>query len=174
MSRPGAYRIEPLGGRSRTGFSCGIEALDRYFKQQSGQESRRHVASCFVGVNAADGAIGGYYTLSATSVLLEDLQDSLRKKLPRYPEVPAALLGRLAVDLQHRSKGLGKLLLYDAMRRTLKADLAATVLIADAKDEAAASFYCSYDFIDFGKGCSWLYLPVAEIAKVFSRAQATK
>ncbi len=172
MSQQGSYRIEPLGGHSRAGFSCGIEALDRYFKQQAGQESRRHVASCFVGVNAADGAIGGYYTLSATSVLLEDLQDSLRKKLPRYPEVPAALLGRLAVNLQHRGKGLGKLLLYDAMRRTLKADLAAALLVVDAKDDAAASFYRAYDFIDFGKGRSRLYLPVSEIAKVFSRAQA--
>ena len=58
------------------------------------------------------------------------------------------------------------------MRRTLKADLAAAVLIVDAKDEAAASFYRAYDFIDFGKGRSRLYLPVSEIAKVFSRAQA--
>ena len=103
------------------GFSCGIEALDRYFKQQAGQESRRHAASCFVGVHATDGAIGGYYTLSATSVLLEDLQDHLRRKLPRYPDVPAALLGRLAVDdVRHRGQGLGKLLLYDAMQHTVR------------------------------------------------------
>ncbi len=173
MSGQGAYRIEPLGNHSRAAFSCGVEALDRYFKSQAGQDSRRHAANCFVAVHAG-GEAAGYYTLSALSVLLQDLEEGQRKKLPRYPEVPAALLGRLAVDLNHRGRRLGKLLLYDAMWRTIHSDLAAALLIVDAKDDEAAGFYRSYDFVDLGKGGSRLYLPVSEIAKVFSRAKPTK
>ncbi len=163
------YAIEPLGTQhDRTAFSSGAEPLDRYFKQQAGQESRRHVANCFLGVHRAEKTIGGYYTLSATAVIFDDLPEEFRKKLPRYPEVPAALLGRLAVDLAHRRRGLGDFLLFDAMRRTLHADLAAAVLIVDAKDEQAASFYRRHGFLDIGPGRGRLFLPVSRIAKIFA------
>jgi hypothetical protein len=58
--------------------------------------------------------------------------------------------------------------LFDAMRRTLHADLAAAVLVIDAKDEQAVSFYRRYDFLDIGPGRKRLYLPVSEIAKAFA------
>ena len=162
------YVIEPLGNHhDRAAFSCGVEPLDRYFKQQAGQEARRHVANCFVGMHRSENAIGGYYTLSATAVIFDELPEEFRKKLPRYPQVPAALVGRLAVATRHRGKRLGELLLFDAMRRTLEADLAAAILVVDAKDEAAANFYRSYDFLDIGPGRRRLYLPITEIAKIF-------
>ncbi len=163
------YTIERLGAQhDRAVFSCGVEPLDRYFKQQAGQESRRHVANCFVGVHKAERVVGGYYTLSATAVIFDDLPEEFRKKLPRYPGVPAALLGRLAVDLAHRLRGLGDFLLFDAMRRTLHADLAAAVLIVDAKDEQAAGFYQRHGFLDIEPGRGRLFLPVSRIAKIFA------
>jgi GNAT superfamily N-acetyltransferase len=161
-----SYAIEPLGKHhDRAAFSCGVEALDRYLKQ-AGQESRRHVANCFVAVQRSSNAAAGYYTLSATSIIFESLPENFRKKLPRYPAVPAAVLGRLAVDLEHRGKGLGERLLLDAMRRTLHSGLAAAVLVADVKDEQAASFCYQYGFLDIGSGRTRLYLPVVKIAKL--------
>lgn len=145
-----------------------MEPLDRYFKQQAGQEGRRHVANCFVASHRTDKTVGGYYTLSATAVIFDSLPDEFRKRLPRYPEVPAALLGRLAVDTNHRGRGLGEFLLFDGMRRTLQADLAAAILVVDAKDASAANFYRHYDFLDIGPGRNRLYLPVSEIAKIFA------
>jgi hypothetical protein len=56
---------------------------------------------------------------------LTALSEAFAKKLLRYPEVPAALVGRLTVDRQHRNKRLGETLLLDAMRRTLQSGLAA-------------------------------------------------
>jgi ribosomal protein S18 acetylase RimI-like enzyme len=162
------YVIEPLGKHhDRATFSCGVEPLDRYLKQQAGQENRRHVANCFVAMHRSEKKICGFYTLSATAAIFDQLPETFRKKLPRYPEVPAALLGRLAVDTHHRGKRLGEFLLFDAMRRTLQADLAAAILVVDAKDEAAANFYRSYDFLDIGQGRRRLYLPISEIAKIF-------
>ena len=80
------YTIEPLGNQhDRVAFSCGVEPLDRYFKQQAGQEARRHVANCFVGIDRNENTIGGYYTLSATAVIFDELPDEFKKKLPRYP-----------------------------------------------------------------------------------------
>lgn len=164
MIEPALYIMEPLGKHhDRAAFSCGVEPLDHYFKQQAGQESHCHIANCFVAVSQTTNAIGGYYTLSATAVIFYSLPDTFKKNLPRYPEVPAALLGRLAVDLGHRGKRVGETLLLDAMRRTLQSGLAAAVLVVDPKDEQAARFYHRYGFLDIGPGRTRLYIPVSEI-----------
>ncbi|MCM5415810.1 GNAT family N-acetyltransferase, partial [Escherichia coli] len=80
----------------RTSFLCGSDALDRYIKEHVTQDIRRRIAACFVAVDN-DHHIIGYYTLSAASILLTDLPEHLRKKLPRYPTIPAIRMGRLAV-----------------------------------------------------------------------------
>jgi predicted GNAT family N-acyltransferase len=164
---PSTCRLEPLGGgHDRGAFSCGVEALDRYFHVQAGQDTRRRIASCFVAV-AEDGAVAGYYTLSATSVALAELPPALAKRLPRYPVVPATLLGRLAVHQQRRGEGLGELLLFDAFSRTLRSEIASYLFVVDAKDEAAQTFYERYRFLKLPSAGRRLFLPVAEIAAMF-------
>jgi predicted GNAT family N-acyltransferase len=165
---PGAYRVEPLSERhDRESFSCGVEVLDRYFRTQAGQDSRKRVASCFVLV-ADDGSVAGYYTLSATSIALGDLPPVLMKKLPRYPLLPATLMGRLAVDQRRRSRGLGELLLFDAFSRTLRSEIASYAFVVDAKDDAAQAFYERYRFIRLPSAGRRLFLPLAEIADLFA------
>jgi len=165
---PAAYRIEPLGDRHNRGtFSCGADALDRYFRTQAGQDSRKRVASCFVLV-ADDGSVAGYYTLSATNIALADLPPALVKKLPRYPALPATLMGRLAIDQRQRGRGLGELLLFDAFSRTLRSEIASYAFVVDAKDDAAQAFYERYRFIQLPSAGRRLFLPLAEIAGLFA------
>ena len=103
MSAGPVYRILPLDPRyDRSGFDCGVEALDRYLRMQVGQDSRKRVTACFMACPSGEQTIAGYYTLAATSIALTDLPPDLIKRLPRYPAVPATLLGRLAVDRRHR------------------------------------------------------------------------
>lgn len=100
-----APRIELLGGQhDRAGFACGKEALDQYFQRQVTQDARRRLASPFVMVMPG-GSIGGYYTLSSTAVRLHDLPEELARRLPRYPLVPAILIGRLAIDRRYHGQG---------------------------------------------------------------------
>lgn len=165
---PAAYRVEPLGElHDRVTFSCGVEALDRYFRMQAGQDSRKRVASCFVLV-ADDGSVAGYYTLSATSIALGDLPPTLVKKLPRYPLLPATLMGRLAVDQRRRGRGLGELLLFDAFSRTLRSEIASYAFVVDAKDDTAQAFYGRYRFMRLPSAGRRLFLPLAEIADLFA------
>jgi predicted GNAT family N-acyltransferase len=165
---PSAYRFEPLGDRhNRAVFSCGVEALDRYFRTQAGQDSRRRVASCFVLV-AEDGSVAGYYTLAATSVALVDLPPALAKRLPRYPVVPATLMGRLAVHQERRGRRLGELMLFDAFSRTLRSEIASYAFVVDAKDDAAQAFYERYRFMRLPSAGRRLFLPLAEIAALFT------
>ena len=142
-----SVRIQPLSAEHDRGtFSCGVPALDRYLREQAGQDARRRVAAPFVAT--ADGVkVLGFYTLSATSIQLTDIPATLAKKLPRYPRLPATLLGRLATDLSARGIGLGRVLLVDAITRAVRSEIASFALVLDAKDEAAAAFYERESFI---------------------------
>jgi len=163
------YRIEPLGKHNRAAFSCGKPELDRYLRERAGQEARRRVTAPFVAVVPDTGAIAGYYTLSALSVSLGYLPPDVARRLPRYPAVPATLLGRLAVDRQHQRKGLGEFLLMDALRRSLDetANVGSVAVVVDALDDEARAFYEHFDFIRLPEQPTRLFLPMATIAKLF-------
>jgi GNAT superfamily N-acetyltransferase len=157
-----SFRIEPLpGGRDRSQFLSGSAALDRYLRLQASQDVKRRIATCFVAIGLETNLVAGYYTLSACGVSLNDLSPETAKKLPRYPVVPAALLGRLAVDRSHRGKGLGGVLLGDALMRTARAELGVFALVVDAKDETAQSFYEHYGFTLLPGETRRLCLPIA-------------
>jgi ribosomal protein S18 acetylase RimI-like enzyme len=160
------FRIEPLGAEhDRSGFSCGVEALERYLKTQTGQDQRRGAASCFVALDASN-VLAGYYTLAMTSVDLADLPDSMAKKLPRYPKIPAALLGRLAIDQRFQRHKLGQRLLYSAMLQIVRSNIACAMFVVDAKDEMAAAFYTKFGFLRLGSCGLKLFMPISEITKL--------
>lgn len=163
--------IVPLAdSHDRRAFKCGAEPLDRYFHSQAGQDQRRRIAACFVLVDREQGRVAGYYTLSAFSVLGEDLPPALLKKLPRYDQIPATLLGRLAIDQIYRSRGLGSHLLVDALKRSLvhSRQVASWAVVVDAKDESAVAFYVRHGFIALPSARDRLFLPMKTIAELFA------
>jgi ribosomal protein S18 acetylase RimI-like enzyme len=145
----------------RTGFSCGVPALDRYLRELATQDIRRRVSNCFVALDATS-KIAGYYTFAATSLPLTELPPDQAKRLPRYPSLPACLVGRLAVDQGFRGHGLGSQLIVDAIARAMRAEPAIFALIVDAKDEVALGFYEHLGFQRFASRPMTLYLPIAE------------
>ncbi|MEO9132117.1 MAG: GNAT family N-acetyltransferase [Sphingomonas sp.] len=134
------YRIELLGKQDRSTFASGSDPLDRYLRERAAQDMRRRVASCFVAI-AADGTIAGFYTIAATSLMLDLLSAEHARRLPRYPTIPAVLLGRLAVASAHQGKRLGGALVADALLRVTRTEVMAYAMLVDAKDEPAARFY---------------------------------
>jgi predicted GNAT family N-acyltransferase len=164
----GAFLVEPLNPQhDRERFDCGVEALNRYLRTQARQEMDRGGAVIYVLVPADQPTtVAGYYSLSSTAVRLSDLPDATRKRLPRYPLVPATLLGRLAVDQAHRGRGFGERLLVDSLQRSLTASrsVASVAVIVDAKDAAGAAFYARYGFIAFPNQPLRLFLPIKTIA----------
>jgi GNAT superfamily N-acetyltransferase len=169
------FFIEPLSEHDRGEFSCGSEALDRYFKLQVTQDIRRRVTHCFVAVETEKLVVAGYYTLAAASVPTPDLPDAITKKLPRYPALPAIRVGRLAVDLRFRGQGLGGALLADAATKGLRPEAAAFAMLVDAKDEEAVSFYEHHGFQRFQSQPRSLFLALATAEKALAaRAGRTK
>lgn len=160
----GGFAIAALGQEhDRAGFSCGVEALDRYFQQQVSQDIKRRATACYVAVELATGNVAGYYTLAASGVPLGELPDSLTKRLPRYPLVPVARLGRLAVGMAYQGKKLGGALVWDAVTRAIRSEVAVAALVVDAKDDQAAAFYRHLGFVSLDSDGRRLVLPLATI-----------
>lgn len=159
------FLIEALGsGHDRAAFSSGVDALDRYFREQVTQDVRRRTTACYVALDREKAKVAGYYTLAAGGVPLAEMPQELAKKLPRYPSVPVARVGRLAIDRSYRGRRLGSGLLWDAGLRALRSEVAVFALVVDAKDEQAASFYRHHGFVAFGSRPSQLVLPLAKLA----------
>jgi len=114
-----------------------------------------------------DGAIAGYYTLSAASITATALPADVVKKLPRYDQIPAILLGRIAVDLKYRGMGFGRYLLADALKRARANEIAAFAVVVDAKDEEAKRFYLRAGFVPLPDRPMTLFRTMADIAALF-------
>lgn len=113
--------------------------------------------------------IAGYYTLASYSVSPGVLPPDVARKLPRYPQLPAAMLGRLAIAEKFKGQGLGEHLLLDAMKRSLDQSMVMGLfaLFVEAKDEHAADFYRHYDFVPLPTQPLRLFLPMKTIADLF-------
>jgi predicted GNAT family N-acyltransferase len=146
----------------RAAFRCGVPALDDYLHKYAAQQNAKGLSTVFLMVDdAVPSKIFGFYTLSAAQIDVQQISDTERKKLPRYP-VPCFRMGRLARAIESRGAGLGEILVGCAVDRCLHARslVGAYALLVDAKDETAKSFYERYGFIPCIDAPMTLYLPL--------------
>jgi ribosomal protein S18 acetylase RimI-like enzyme len=141
------FTIEPLAkAHDRSGFTCGNDRIDTYFRQTVSQDVKRRYAVCFVACEISTHIVAGFYTLSSSNVPLTNVPEDLAKKLPRYPIVPAVLIGWLGRHEDFRGCGLGEALLFDAIRTVAKAPIGAHAIFADAIDDHAVAYYEKFGF----------------------------
>jgi GNAT superfamily N-acetyltransferase len=161
--------ITPLGDQhDRKTFDCGEASLNQYLNRYAYQDIRRRLNRVFVVSPPAEPRLViGYYSLSAGSLAAVDLPEKLRRRLPRYP-VPVVLLGRLAVAKSHQGKGLGAILIADALQRIALASrvIAVYAVVVDALNERAAEFYQQFGFIRLPGQPLKLFLPMETVTKM--------
>lgn len=150
--------------RQSSGFSCGHPALDDWLTHYAGQNQRRNNTRTFLGIIDADGPVVGYY--STCTAIIEPDDEARRYGVGQrdYP-IPAVLLARLAVDRKWQGCGVGQQLLAHALRTVLAANefVGFEVLVVDAIDEAAETFYGKHGFIRFHEAKGRLFLPIKQI-----------
>jgi len=135
---------------NRKDFDCGKELLNNYLRNQAGQDVKRKLSACFVFAEKETNKIKGYYTLSNNSITLKSFPEQIQKKfLSSYVSIPTTLLGRLAIDTKFQGKGIGKLLLIDALKRSyiISKTIGSFAVVVDPIDKEAERFYEKYDFI---------------------------
>lgn len=136
---------------NRKDFDCGNELLNSYLKDQASQDVKRKLSACFILIDNESKSIQGYYTLSYNSIPLNCFSEQVQNKLPKsYTSIPTTLLGRLAIDKKFQGKGIGKILLIDALKRSyeISKTIGSFGIVVDPIDNDAKSFYQRYDFIE--------------------------
>ena len=162
------WRIELLGTQhDRAHFDCGEETLNVFLRAHAGQNARQDVSRTYVAVEAEAGAVAGYYTVSSGSIAVRDVPAEFRRRLPRYP-LPTAHLGRLAVDRRFQGRGLGGILLVDALKRIRDAAdrIGIHAVTVHALNARAKAFYESYGFLPLLDDTMHLFLPMATIRQL--------
>ena len=156
---------------NRTDFDCGNDLLNNYLKNQARQDIKRKLSACFILTLIETDNVIGYYTLSNNSIPLSHFSKKIQSKLPEsYTSIPTTLLGRLAVDKKYQGRGMGKILLIDALKRsfTYSQEIGSFAVVVDPVDNDARKFYEKYDFIclpDSNK----MFLSIKTLEELFSK-----
>ena len=172
MAAQPEMRVEPLDAKrhDRAAFCCGEASLDGYLKTQASQDVRRKANAIFVLVEEAQpSTVFGYFTLCACGLAPGSVPAEVRKHLPRYPQVSATLIGRLAIAQSRQGQGLGGALLARALRKAYEsADVVgSSMVVVDALDESAAKFYLAHGFVRLPES-SRLLLPMHTISTLLA------
>ncbi len=121
------------------GFSSGAVELDDWLRTRAlaGQE----VGNASVFVVAKERRVLGYYALASAGVEQRNVPGRVRRNAPE--PVPVLLLARLAVSEHARGRGIGRLLLRDAMLRAIRVseDIGFRALLIHCRDDTAREFY---------------------------------
>lgn len=147
MSRAAGLRLERLDAHpDLSAFDSGNDELDAWLQRHSFSAQQMDSARTFVLTKR--GRVVGYFSLTMGSVLRHDAPAKLVRGLPAYP-VGMVLLARLAVDRSEQRRGLGRTLLAEALRKAVAAGdaAAARLVVVDAIDENAATFYARHGFL---------------------------
>jgi predicted GNAT family N-acyltransferase len=161
-----SYKISKLSSEFDVlNFYSGISQLDNYIKKYARLNQDINIGQTYILYLCDNNIVIGYYTISAANVTKTDFPtiEKITTELPKYP-IPCILIGKLAVDLKYRGRGLGKLLLIDALKRVknLSSELGCFAVIVDSI-ESASSFYEKYGFIKFINRKLSYFLPIKTI-----------
>ena len=148
---------------SAVGFSCGKPALDRWIIERAAINQQTGTSRTWVVVDD-EGIVVGYYASAAACLIRSQATSRIRRNQPE--EIPALLLGRLAVDEAHSATGLGSALLKHFLVKSLEvAELVGVrVLLVHAMDEDARRFYLHFDFEPSPVDDHTMMLMVSDIA----------
>lgn len=137
--------------QDREGFDCGVPELNSFLRHNARQQHKTGVSRTFVLVDGGDNAppkkISGFFTLVAAQIDSSELDEQQAKRLPN--NAPCLLLARLAVDKAEQGKGLGGVLLTEAILRTVAVaeEVGVSGMLVEAKDGQAAAFYKKFGFV---------------------------
>jgi len=135
----------------RGAFSCGHEGVDRYLHTTAAQAARYFKSATFVLLAPESPTnILGFYTLSQHGYRDQELDPVTARalKVAHFEQIPMILLGQLGIVKDYQGRGLGKMLLWDAMYRSfvVAGEIGGVALITDPIDDRARDFFACFGF----------------------------
>lgn len=119
----------------RSAFSCGNATIDNFFKKTLSTAIKSGMVTTWVATKGGDPAVLGFYALAAFSVNAE--HGPKRWRQTTVPNIPCIYISFVAVSKDLQSKGLGKALMFDAMRRCIRSSeqIGASAIILDVLED---------------------------------------
>jgi GNAT superfamily N-acetyltransferase len=154
----------------RAAFASGNAQVDEQLAKNALQQQSKRLSTSKVLLDAA-GAIVGYYTLATGQVDFSDLPFEQAKRLPKR-SLPVAILARLGVAATAQGRGLGSILVAQALRDCHDAGttFAFIAVIVDCVDVAAKRFYEQFDFAELPGHPMRLFLSAAKLEAMMTSA----
>lgn len=142
-------------------FDCGITVLNSWLNKHALKNET--AGACRTYVTLSEDKLAGFYSMAAGSVASLDTPGKVRRNMPT--PVPVMILGRLAVDSRYQGKGVGQLLLSDALLRTNQAAdiIGIRAIMVHAISEEARAFYLRYGFVESPSNRLTLFLTLKDI-----------
>jgi len=177
MTQAEGYSIAPLDPEKhdRAAFSCGVEAVDSFFKRTANKLSKADNLRVFV-MTDDQGTVAGFYAINAHSITFEDLPPQFARTRPGHGRIPAAYISMIGRDQRFAGSSIGADLLVDCLTRIFRIskDLGLAVAILDVLDDGdekavtkRKALYEGFGFAPMPSQSLRLYMPVATIAKLF-------
>jgi GNAT superfamily N-acetyltransferase len=143
-------------------FTCGSVELDRFLIRHAQQAQHAHSSQTYVAVSG--GEVVGFHTIVAGEVRHAEAPERVAKGMPRHP-IPLLVLARLAVHIQAQGRGIGAILLRDALGRTLQVAemIGVRALAVHAKDDKAVAFYRHFGFSPSPSDARHLFMIIKDI-----------
>lgn len=163
-----AYRVTKLAaGYSLGAFDCGEPSYNEWLVRHAATSVQAGVSAVYLLLEEHDetSRVVGYYAISPTQVVREDVPKSLSRGWPQT--VPAWKLGKLAVHVDLRADKdaqWGRQLLREALEAIVHvADAGGgKVIVVDADNEGLLGFYSRNGFKTSGlEGDLTLYMKVS-------------
>jgi GNAT superfamily N-acetyltransferase len=128
-------------------FHSSEESLDHWLRERSIDNMQTGASRTYVICPSGSHQVIGYYAVCMGQILNQEAIGSMRRNMPR--QIPAVVLGRLAIDRNWQGKGLGGALLRDAVERAARAskEISARLIIVHAISPDAESFYQHHGFV---------------------------
>jgi GNAT superfamily N-acetyltransferase len=168
-SEAGTFLTPPVlltEAHDASSFTSGEPVLDDWLRHRAWNNLQAAASRTYVVCPAASSRIIGFYALSMGQILAQEVAGSMRRNMPRH--IPAVILGRLAIDCTWHGKGLGRALIADAVRRSLRAshEVSARLVVVHAISPAAEDFYLHHGFTRLPVDTPTLALDLVRLQKL--------
>jgi ribosomal protein S18 acetylase RimI-like enzyme len=127
-------------------FDSGEPILDDWLRGRALGNMDTAASKTYVVCLPGSRKVIGFYALCMGQILNQEAIGAMRRNMPH--QIPAVILGRLAIDRNWQRQGIGAALLHDAVQRSFRAaeEVSARLLIVHATSAAAEAFYRRFGF----------------------------
>ena len=160
----------PLAARHELeDFNSGEAVLDDWLRRRALANMADAASRTYVVCPTGSHSVIGFYALSMGQILNQEATGAMRRNMPR--QIPAVILGRLAIDRNWQGQGIGAALLRDAVERSVRAagEVAARLLVVHAISPAAEAYYRHFGFTRLPVETPTLALDLVKLARAAER-----